>query len=375
LWDGTELAKIYGNSTIIAARANLILADPSVYGDHSDTLKLWALGPVDPATGLRVTRAYTLDQLGLTSLSLNGSSSNSGGNVVGLANTTTTALSGLTSFSNTTTLHLTSGDVGAVASTNGVSYGLVAKQIGTGTNWPITIYADDLAGANNGYSIGNGHIAGGSGGPYPVAFFRPTTPGYSMPFDLMPNGGNADVWMDFARTTSTPTKAANSNYLDVRQRSFLNGNYGEITTDAWGLGRVPGDLRLQTRGSGTTFGGHLHRHTDRAEPPRRDRALFQLQRPGVPVRCLRAVPHGDQRQRVPHQVRKHGRILFAFKDSGSTTIPLNIVGNPINLTGPNVTLSFDNNWINRTPQQFRPGDRREPRRQRRGYCGAALGVQ
>ncbi len=306
LWDGTELAKIYGGTTVIGARTNLILADSSIYGDLSSTIKLWALGPVDPATGLRVTRAYTPDQLGLG------------------------------------------------ARTNGVSYGLIAKQIGTGTNWPITIYADNLAGVNNGYSIGNGYIPGGTGGPYPVAFFRPTTPGSSMPFDLMPNNTNADVWMDFCADDIYANQGAALNFLDVRQRSVLNGNYGEITTDAWGFGRVPGDLRLQTRGSGSTFWV----------------GTFT----GVPIALSRhdALQHyfnfNDQDHKFGTfaQFRMatdinfawtksgSGVLMYAAKDDASTRIPVNFVGNPINLTGSNVTLSFDNNWVNRTPQQFRP---------------------
>ena len=316
LWDGTDLAKIYGNTTIIGGRTNLILADPSVYGDLTDTIKLWALGPVDAATGLRVTRAYTPDQLGLS--------------------TGTLDISGL------------------AANTNGVIYGLVARQTGTGTNWPITIYADDLAGAGNGYSIGNGYISGGTGGPYPVAFFRPTTPGYSMPFDIMPNGVNADVWMDLCADDLYGNQGGPLNYLDIRQRSIANGNYAEITTDAWGFGRVPGDLRLQTRGGGGTF--WVGSYT------------------GTPIALSRfdATQHyfnfddQDHRFGTFAQFRMAADINLAWskadgtvlirasKDDGNNLIPLNIAATPINLTGSNVTLSFDNNWVNRTPQQFRP---------------------
>ncbi len=354
LWDGTELAKIYGNTTIIGAHTNLILADPSMYGDLSNTIKLWALGPVDPATGLRVTRAYTLDQLGLTGGSQGGNGLSGIANTVRITNSSGT-LTGLTGTTTTTaTFNSTVSDLGGIDSTNGVSCGLTAKQIGTGTSWPITIYADDLAGANNGYSIGNGYIPGGTGGPYPVAFFRPTTPGYSMPFDLMPNNANADVWMDFCADDIYANQGAALNFLDVRQRSVLNGNYGEITTDAWGFGRVPGDLRLQTRGSGSTF--WVGTYT------------------GVPIALSRhdALQHyfnfNDQDHKFGTfaQFRMatdinlawtksgSGVLMYASKDDASTRIPVNFVGNPINLTGSNVTLSFDNNWVNRTPQQFRP---------------------
>jgi hypothetical protein len=354
LWDGTDLAKIYGNTTIIGGRTNLILADPSMYGDLTDTIRLWALGPVDPATGLRVTRAYTLDQLGLTGSSLGGNGQGGSGNTISATNTTVT-VNGLTGATNTTTTISSTLDLsGLVASTNGVSYGLVAKQIGTGTNWPITIYADDLAGAGNGYSIGNGYISGGTGGPYPVAFFRPTTPGYTMPFDLMPNGGNADVWMDFCADDIYGNQGSALNFLDIRQRGLTNGNYAEITTDAWGIGRVPGDLRLQTRGSGSTF--WVGTYT------------------GTPVALSRfdATQHyfnfddQDHRFGTFAQFRMAANVNLAWnnaagtvliraaKDDGNNLIPLNIAATPINLTGSNVTLSFDNNWVNRTPQQFRP---------------------
>lgn len=357
-WSSPDLEKIFGGTTIIGASTNLILADPSTYGDVSSTTKLWALGPVDPATGLRVTRAYTLDQLGLTGSTL-------GGKLTGLTASTnllSTSTSGLTSAGTTTSLTLTLDDLLAsgafVEKTNGLSFSLIAKQAGVGTNWPITIYADGLAGTNNGYSIGNGYVPGGSGGPYPIAFFRPTTPGYSMPFDLMPNGGNADVWMDFCADDITSFAAGGNfgtalNYLDVRHRSIANGNYAEITTDAWGA-RSFGDLRLQTRASGSAF--WVGTYT------------------GIPLALSRhdATQHyfnfdsDDRRFGASTQFRMSsdvnlawsasgaGVFMRAVKDNGNTTIPVNFVGNPINLTGSNVTLSFDNNWVNRTPQQFRP---------------------
>jgi hypothetical protein len=71
-WYGKELGQLYGGTTIIGAYTNLIFDTPDTFGDFTDATKLWALGPVDPATGLRVTRAYTLDQLGLTDSSFSG---------------------------------------------------------------------------------------------------------------------------------------------------------------------------------------------------------------------------------------------------------------------------------------------------------------
>ncbi len=71
-WYGQKLGQIYGGTTIVGAYTNLIIDAPDTYGDFTDVTKLWAVGPIDAVTGLRVTRAYTLDQLGLTDSSFSG---------------------------------------------------------------------------------------------------------------------------------------------------------------------------------------------------------------------------------------------------------------------------------------------------------------
>lgn len=148
--------------------------------------------------------------------------------------------------------------------TNPSASGMKLNQNTKADPFPLTIYADGIAGTNNGYVLGNGYVSGGSGGPYPIAFMRPTTPGYSMPFDLMPNGTNADVWMDLCSDdlwADSPGNAPGAvEYLDLRKRGASNGGFAEITTRAWGEGKIVQPLLLQGEGGPlyvTAYGGPL----------------------------------------------------------------------------------------------------------------------
>ncbi len=149
----------------------------------------------------------------------------------------------------------------ALPTTNPSASGMRLNQNTKADPFPLTIYADGLAGTNNGYVLGNSYVTGGSGGPYPVAFMRPTLKGYSMPFDLMPNGTNADVWMDLCSDDlwgdSTQGTAGAVEFLDIRKRGIANGGFAEITTRAWGEGKVVRPLWLQGDGGPLLIGGYV----------------------------------------------------------------------------------------------------------------------
>jgi hypothetical protein len=139
---------------------------------------------------------------------------------------------------------------------NPVSAGLVLNQKSKADPFPLSIFADGIAGTNNGYSLGNGYISGGSGGLYPVAFMRPTTSGYTMPFDLMPNSTNADVWIDLCSDDLWANNGGAVEFLDLRKRGSSSGGYAEITTRAWGEGKLIQPLLLQGEGGPLVVSGY-----------------------------------------------------------------------------------------------------------------------
>jgi len=125
-WTGRNLGEIYGGTMILGAITNLILDIPDSYGDFTDVTKLLALGPIDPATGLRVTRAYTLDQLGLTDTSFSGK-------VIGIDAATKRVTKSSVAITDVASASAT------LAKTNGTGFGLALNQPATNSPLPLTI--------------------------------------------------------------------------------------------------------------------------------------------------------------------------------------------------------------------------------------------
>ena len=141
--------------------------------------------------------------------------------------------------------------IGAV---NGIGSGLVLVQSNFSSTFPLTISGPDEGLNTQGFTINNGYSYNFNynGEPYPIAVIRPTQPGASMPFDLMPNGTNADVWIDLC-SNDLWRDASSVEFLRLKKHGTASGGYGEISLGAWGSG-VLGNLLLQPNGGNVGIG-------------------------------------------------------------------------------------------------------------------------
>jgi hypothetical protein len=214
------------------------------------------------------------------------------------------------------------------------------------SNFPVTIKSDYYA-TNHSYVIGNGYTAGGTGGSYPIAHFRPTTYGDSMPFDLMPNGTNADVWMDLCADDITPSGLGGNggstlSFLDIRHRSIANGGYAQIATDAWGS-RTAADLRLQVNGGSLLLGpfsGAMNQFLLWGKTN-----IISVDHTGPRNRFFQARPATDVNFGVD---TTGGRVLIDAINDSSTRIPINYSASSHNFTTDGSStfgLQFSNNVV------------------------------
>jgi hypothetical protein len=152
-----------------------------------------------------------------------------------------------------------------------------------------------------------------------------------MPFDLMPNGTNADVWMDLCADDITPSGLGGNggstlSFLDIRHRSIANGGYAQIATDAWGS-RTAADLRLQVNGGSLLLGpfsGAMNQFLLWGKTN-----IISVDHSGPRNRFFQARPATDVNFGV--DVSSGRLVLDAINDS-STRIPINYSASSHNFT-------------------------------------------